>query len=67
MRVCAGPWRVPMGMGGGLVDRPYAAGGITPPPLDPNRLTEPTTKALCQPPPPLPMFEADSQHFASAP
>ena len=61
--------RAPRGSGGVIADpsdvleRPYTVGGGGVPPLTP-----PTSLPFDpHPPPPLPMFEADSQNFASAP
>ena len=45
-------WYGPDGVARDVLERPYAAGGGVRPP---------------GPPPPLPMFEADSQNFASVP
>ena len=60
--VCLGGWAGGEGAGpsSDVFERPYTVGGrggYPPPPLDP-----PSPR-----PPPLPMFEADSQNFASEP
>ena len=51
-----------------MLERPYnVGGGRVPPPLDPPPAPPPPPRDPTPPHPPLPMFEADSQNFASAP